>query len=235
MKKTFIIAVSLIAGLVGCTIRREVIQPTGYNFSADILRLVPAETIDKIRALGVPIYEGNTPPSIEGAYLVAPLYMTKSSVPNESVKPAGFTDYKIKVYNQNSTQLTAALDTKAISKGTGAVVSTATGQGTYLSGKGTQFSLFVVLETKRTNNSTRARTLDLYSGEITATGIRSLQSTLFMLEDYGDPNNELIPINTGRAFKDDDGFSERISNFRQAAPAAAPVAEQPTDWLPIQQ
>ena len=217
MKKTLFILSALVLGLANCTIRREVIQPSGYDFSTDILRLVPAETIAKVRDLGIPIYEGRTPPNIEGAYLDSPLYMTKSTVPNEPVKPDGFNDYKLKVYNQNSTQLTASLDSKSINKNTGAVSATSTGQGTYLSGQGNFFSLFVVLETQRVNSTTRSRTLELYSGELTATGIRNLQSTLFMLEDYGDINNELIPINTGRAFKDNDGFSERITNFRLAA------------------
>ncbi len=226
MRVKHLLNIGLLLFLAGCTIKREVIQPTGYDFSTDILRLVPAETIAKVRELGIPIYEGRNPPNIEGAYLMAPLYMTKSTVPNEPVKPDGFNDYKIKVYAQNSANLTASLDTKSINKSTGNVSATSTGQGTYLAGNGNFFSLFVILETKRTNSTTRSRTVEVYSGELTATGIRNLQSTLFMLEDYGDSNNELIPINTGRAFKDNDGFSERITNFRLSALAKKPEKGQ---------
>ncbi|MBO0949627.1 hypothetical protein [Fibrella forsythiae] len=233
MKIKYLLCIGgLLIFLAGCTIKREVIQPSGYDFSTDILRLVPAETIAKVRELGVTIYEGRNPPNIEGAYLLAPLYMTKSSVPNEPVKPDGFNDYKIKVYAQNSANLTASLDTKSISKSTGSVAATSTGQGTYLAGNGNFFSLFVILETKRTTNTTRSRTVEVYSGELTTTGIRNLESTLFMLEDYGDPNNELIPINTGRAFKDSDGFSERITNFRLAATASKPEQGRITSIVP---
>ena len=218
MKKTLSIAVGLILWLTGCTIKREVIQPAGNDFSTDILRLVPAETIAKVRELGITIYDGRTPPTLDGAYLIARNYMTKSSVPNESTKPDGFTDIKLRIYNQNRTKLTASLDTKAIDQNTGNVIATSTGQGTLLSGNGNFFSLFVVVETTRTKNNSRSRTLEVYSGELTASGIRNLESTLFMLDDYGDPNNDLIPVDTGRAFEDSDGFSERITNFRVAAP-----------------
>ena len=233
MKKSLSLAVALLFWLSGCTIKREVIQPVGYDFSTDILRVVPAQTIAKVRELGVQIYEGRTPPNVEGAYLMAPLYMTKSTVPNETVAPDGFNDYKLRVYNQNSKQLTAALDTKSVSKSTGNVSSTATGQGTYLSGRGNFFSLFVILEGKRTNNNTRSRTLEVYSGELTATGIRNLESTLFMLEDYGDPNNDLIPVDTGRAFKDNDGSSERITNFRLAAPGSGTTSQPEAGLWPL--
>ncbi|QJW91262.1 hypothetical protein HNV11_18715 [Spirosoma taeanense] len=216
MKKVFFTAASLLFCLAGCTIKREVIQPNGNDFSSAILKAVPAETIAKIRDLGVPVYDGRTPPPVEGAYLISRLYMTKSTVPNEPVKPDGFADLKLKIYNQNRTALTASLDTKAVDGSR--VIATSTGQGTLLSGSGNFFSLFIVLETVRPSNGSRSRTLDVYSGEITPTGIRNLQSTLFMLNDYGDPNNDLIPVNTGRAFKDNDGFSESISNFRIAAP-----------------
>lgn len=230
MKKLLIIAVITLGLVTGCTIKREVIVPVGDDFSTDIQRAVPAETIAKVRELGVTIYDGRTPPNIEGAYLIARNYMTKSSVPNETVQPDGFADLKLRIYSQNSTKLTASLDTKAIDPNTGDVLSTATGTGTFLSGSGNFFSLFVVVESQRTNSTTRSRTLEVYSGELTATGIRNLQSTLFMLEDYGDPTNELIPINTGRAFKDNDGFSERTANFRIASESytstQSPVVER---------
>lgn len=218
MKKLLSVLVVLLLWLNGCTIKREVIQPAGNNFSTDILRLIPAETIAKVRELGITIYDGRTPPIIDGAYLIARNYMTKSSVPNEAVAADGFADLKIKIYNQNRTKLTASLDTKTINQNTGNVISTATGQGTYLSGNGNFFSLFVVLETTKTSNNSRSRTLNVYSGELTSAGIRNLEYTLFLLDDYGDPNNDLIPVNTGRAFQDRDGLSERISNFRLAAP-----------------
>ncbi len=87
-----------------------------------------------------------------------------------------------------------------------------------MAGNGNFFSLFVVVENTRTEDNGRSRTLEVYSGEITPKGIRNLESTLLMLDDYGDANGNLIPINTGRAFRDKDGFSEQITNFRLAAP-----------------
>lgn len=218
MKLTLYITLVLATLLAGCTIEREVIIPAGSDFSTDIQRLVPLSTIQKVRELGITIYDGRNPPNVEGIYLLARNYMTKSSVPDESSDPNGFADYRIRIYRQDQKNLTASLDTKAVNQNTGAVISTATGQGTLLAGSGNYFSLFVVLESKRTNSTTRSRTLEVYSGEIAAGGIRNLQSTLFMLDDYGDPNDELIPVNTGRAFKDSNGFSERLGSFRVAAP-----------------
>ena len=219
MKNQFTLA--LLLGLVllitSCGKKDDSSPAPGGNFSNNILRLVPQETIDKVRALGITVNDGQTPPNVEGIYLISRNYMTKSTVPDEKVEADGFTDLKIKIYNQNSTALTASLDTKSIDFKTGNIVATSTGQGTYLAGNGNFFSLFVVQETTRTSNNSRSQTLELYSGEITTTGIRNLESALFMLNDYGDPNNDLIPIDTGRAFKDKDGSSERVSNFRLAA------------------
>ncbi len=218
MKKALYPIVVLTLLLTGCTIKREVIVPAGSDFSTDIQRLVPLSTIQKVRELGVTIYDGRTPPNVEGIYLLARNYMTKSSVPDEASKPDGFADYKLRIYRQNQTNLTASLDTKTINQNNGNVISSATGQGTLLAGNGNFFSLFVVLESKETNGTTRSRSLQVFSGEITSSGIRDLQFTLFMLDDYGDINDDLIPVNTGRAFKDNDGFSERVGSFRVAAP-----------------
>ncbi|MRS60310.1 hypothetical protein [Larkinella terrae] len=212
--------VVLLFGLLGfwsCTIKREVIVPTGNDFSTVIVNTIPQEAIDKVRDLGVTVYDGRTPPDIQGIYFVSELRMTKTTVPNDSYTVGSrFTDQKVNIYNQDASRQLAQLDQKTFNTNTGALTSESKGQKAFISGRGNQFTVFVVSENVKQNNS-RSRLLDVFSGEINAQGVRNMQYSLLVLEDYGDINNDIIPINTGRSFKDADGFSERISVFRLKA------------------
>ncbi|REA63028.1 hypothetical protein DSL64_05240 [Dyadobacter luteus] len=53
------------------------------------------------------------------------------------------------------------------------------------------------------------------SGQLEGNSIKDFQYSLVMIEKTGDDNNSvLIPVNAGRIWKDGDGISESIDNFR---------------------
>ncbi|WP_157474598.1 hypothetical protein [Dyadobacter sp. Leaf189] len=184
-------------------------------FSEAIRSNVPQQTIDKIREMGVDVNEGTRPPALEGTYWLSPMIMTHTEVPNDYYKVGHrFNDYKVRLYNQDSKKLTISLDTKNYTF-SGDLRGEAIGQdGAYIAGSGNFFTIFIITETKYTYNSTKARMLEVYSGEVTASGIKNLENAIVMLDDYGDVNDDLIPVNTGRAFYDSDGFSESGNTFR---------------------
>ncbi|MBD2752952.1 hypothetical protein [Spirosoma validum] len=180
--------------------------PTG-DFSDDIKKAITQDNIDKIRELGVNVCEGQTVTNVEGVYFMAPNIKTKTTVPGDNAN--NFYDYIYRFKNQ-TTDLKIEVDYK--SDGGGDVGLDIKG---FISGNGTCFTIFVLGEGQVENNKYRA--LTVYSGEKTATGIKNLQNAFLMLEDYGDPNDIFIPVNTGRAFKDGNGFSESRNSFRKAA------------------
>ena len=79
------------------------------GFSQEIENFVPDSTIEKMRDLGMVINEGKQPPSIEGTYLVSPMIMKSSDVPNEGYEIGHqFVDYRamISTNQDNSDNLT---------------------------------------------------------------------------------------------------------------------------------
>ena len=188
------------------------------SFSQEIKNNIPQATIDMVRQMGVKVNEGTKPPVLEGTYWLSPLVMTKTEVPNDSYKVGHqFNDYKIRLYNQDSKKLTISLDSKGYNL-SGVLRSTAIGlDGAYISGSGNFFTVFVVTEGANTYNTSKYRVLEVYSGEITSTGIKNTQTAILMMDNYGNINNDLIPNNTGRAFEDSDHFSESGKTFRIAA------------------
>ncbi len=184
-------------------------------FSPEIRSNIPAALIDKVRQMGVKVNEGTKPPLFQGTYWLSPNVMTKTDVPNDSyVVGQVFVNYKINLYNQDNNKLTMSLDTKGYSSN-GTEVSNSVGQdGAYISGNGKFFTVFVISEGKFTYNTSKYKMLEVYSGEITSAGIKNLQNAILMMDNYGNINDDLIPNETGRAFKDDDGLSEVLSSFR---------------------
>lgn len=201
-----VIAIVVASLLFGACQKNEDPEP---EFSAAIRSNIPQETIAKLRDMGMIVNEGVKPPSLDGEYWSSPNVMTKTSVPDDDFSIGDkFADNKIKLYNQDQNKLTISLDLNEYDND-GNVISRSNGKnGAYISGKGDAFSVFVISEGGNTGNSSRFKTVAVYSGEKTSSGIRNLQFALLMLDNYGNVNQDLIPENTGRAFKDNDGISE---------------------------
>lgn len=187
-------------------------------FSEAIRNNVPEETIEKIRQMGITVNEGTKPPVLEGAFWLSPQVMTHTDVPDDkAVVGQRFVDYKISMHDQDNKNLTIMVDTKGYNFDGTEVSSTIGKDGAYVSGNGKNFTVFIISEGKFTYNTSRYKNLAVYSGEMTSTGIRNLQWALLMMDNYGNVNKDLIPNNTGRAFKDEDGISELLNSMRLAA------------------
>ncbi len=208
--QNYLVLLATVLALFSCK-KEEEDRSTG--FSNDIENFVPDSTIQALRDLGMVINEGKQPPVLEGEYMVSPLVMLSSSVPNEGYDIGDrFVDYKYYLKNQDNDKLTLEIDTEGINYNSGAITSKSTGNGAFISGYGNDFTAFVILEGEsyRSDGDTSySRTLEVVSGTITQEGIMNFQMALMMLDDYGDEFDHYIPVNSGRVFEDGDSIAYR--------------------------
>ena len=209
----FLFIVSILA--ISCSQTEEVNPDQG--FSKQIENFVPDSTIQTLRDMGLTIHEGTQPPNIEGIYQASPYVMLESNVPMESYEEgARFIDYRYQFRDQNMKDLSISLDTKGINYNSGKVISESTGKGAFLAGYGQEFTAFIMLEGYSTygRDTSYSQSLEVISGEMTADGIKNFQMALVLLDDYGDPHERLIPVNTGRVFYDEDSLAVSSNSFR---------------------
>lgn len=184
--------------------------PEPGGFSDAIIKIIPRQTIDSLRALGFPVYEGFDPPAIEGIYLMSPNVLTRRYSEQDGLTIGYiFSDYKYRFSNQNDSKNEISLDYKSVPTAT----EEGQGLGGFLSGTDSLFTLFV--EEKGVASNIPNRKVSIYSGIKTAGGIKNLEIAFVVLEKTGDDSNTvLIPVGTGRMIKDGDGLSEEISTWR---------------------
>ena len=217
--KTFLniaLALTLTAVVVSCSEPEEVNPEIG--FSQQIKNFVPDSTIQTLRDMGLTIHEGTQPPNIEGIFQASPYVMLESNVPYETYEIGSrFIDYRYQFREQNMQDLSISLDTKGISHHTGNVISESTGKGAFLAGYDQDFTAFIMLEgySIHGRDTSFTKSLEVISGEMTSAGIKDFQMALVLLDDFGDPHERLIPVNTGRVFYDEDRLAGSEASFRR--------------------
>lgn len=192
--------------------KKETVDPT-KGFSEQIQKIVPQPILDSLQKKGLVINQGTVPPNIEGIFLCSPDVLVSPYGPEDGYKVGKvISDYKYKIYEQSADKLTIKLDYKGVS-----VSDNGTGKGSFVSGNGNLFTIFS--ESTGTSGSlVTYKTVDVYSGEITSTGIKNFQYGFVMTDKTGDANNvSLIAVGKGRVYKDGDGLAEKVSTYRKAA------------------
>lgn len=171
----------------------------------EVNEFLPEDVLDKLIETGFDVYPGNTPPSIEGTFLVSPLTMIGTTIYNDFPIGHVFGDQIITFYNQNTTNRTVQIKyTQASSEGTGLAG--------YISGAGNRFTTFVK-STSTESGIVRSIMIQVTSGEWTTDGIKNYKTSIWMLDNKN--NEDLISNNTGRVFNDGDFFSPKVlSNYK---------------------
>lgn len=189
----FMLSIALVSS---CKKETKTNQP---KFSPQILNIVPLSTIDSLKKWGMTIYEGTTPPKLEGVYLVnnAECIFDNSNAPRLGLWRS---DYKYKFYNQDNSKLTISLDYKATM-----AADTAKGVGSFMSGNGNQFSVF--LQTQGVANGINYKSTYVISGTKTDNGIVDWQDCFQLTQKDSDPTGILIKAGSTRIFKDQDKLS----------------------------
>lgn len=166
--------------------------------STAISNFVGQEILDEMTSLGMIIHSGNKPPNIEGKYLMSTVILQSSNVPTDRLGMP-FNDLLLEFTNQKGLEITF----KGQETGASSV-----GKGSFISGTGDHFSVFLDIINKREGDPEEMEEIYVFSGRISPEGIHDLQLALFMVENNG--NIGVMANGQGRIFKDEDGLSERL-------------------------
>lgn len=164
--------------------------------------VVPEEILEKLDDY-IPIYNGMTPPNIEGCYLLEPFV----TVYCEDYGYGGYEPGKVvnscylEFSNQNTKKNTLDYYEENVS-GT----SWNEGKGAFISGNGNNFTAFFNT-TGETSGGIYIKEALVLSGTKTSSGIKNLYYAFVMVEKGADPNGEVMAEGIFRVFKDQDGMS----------------------------
>jgi hypothetical protein len=162
---------------------------------------IPPEILEEIKANGQPIFEGLNPPEVVGTFRASPLTLVASNFDDADRPGKVFGALTIDFFDYDPDELTLKVNIEQGGSG-------GDGLGSFISGQGNDFTIYVRLE--REVGGTKTLQTRVYSGTLVNGGISNLFESLFMIDDGGDPNNNLIDVGHGRLFEDGDGFSEKI-------------------------
>lgn len=152
----------------------------------------------------MPIHEGSNPPNIEGIYISDPHILASTFTGDKRSVGYRFASETLRFSNQNSKDLSVAIDVKSNN-------SVSAGLGGFLSGSGNKFTIFA--ETDDSFLTVTAKSIRVYSGEITSDGIKDFYTTN-VIKEKNDPDNLTIAVGAMRVIKDGDGLAYRTSSFR---------------------
>ena len=186
---------------VGCKKDKEDDKPADSGLTQEVRNFVPDSILNKIKELGMPINEGNTPPNIEKSYLAKPFILKASNRPSDPVGMQ-FYDYTVRFYAQNNEKRTIKCDYVNGNE-------IGTGLGSYVSGKDGLFTVFSEMDIS--NGVDSAKIVQVISGMLIEGGIKDFHYANFMLNNYGNPHSSFIENGEGRIIYDSDGMSEKVN------------------------
>jgi len=173
------------------------------GLSEDINNLIPDNILEAIGDIGIEINGGKNPPNIEGTYFVDTLLLVKATA--EGI--AEHWNMYVTFSGQDNKTLTINADyTMQASNFSGPMSSK--GPGSHIVGEGNKFT--VVVDGTREQGGFTAKTVEIFSGEISDAGIKNYHWAVMMVDNSGNPLGVWIQNSTGYTKKDGDGFSERV-------------------------
>jgi hypothetical protein len=212
MKKQLFFAIGLLTAITVTSCKTNSDPEVGL--SEEIQKIVPTSILDDLRAKGMAVNEGRTPPKLNGVYFVNPLeLLSPYSTSDPFNKGKIIAGYKYTFSKQSSDGKTVTMDySQQTDRGEGI--------GSFVSGSGNKFTIFA--EMKGVSSGVNYITLKVISGELTNTGeIKNFQLSLYLTsksENEG-RNSILMPVKTGRIWFDNDFMTEKLSGARLPAPS----------------
>lgn len=192
------------------TAEKMIVSTLGGSFSIwsrepvdERLPMVIPDSIRNVVEAYIPIYDGVTPPNIEGCYYLSPHILIASSRNNDTIGK----EYDAYYYNFSKQDMaTNSIDYIYASK---SGTDWAKSINAFISGYGNNFTIYsdVVGE----SNGVSYKEVYVISGTKTSTGIKNLTMGFYMKEKGLDPNNKVVDPGTYRFFHDSDGMSELTS------------------------
>ena len=210
--KTFLLSL-LAFGLTLSLTQCESDPDLTKGYSTSIQNIVPPALLDTLKKKGMTIHEGQVPPNLEGIFHESPNVLMSQAFPGDYPVGELFADYHYRFYGQNTKTGAINLDYKSLPEEDS--LDFTVGKGAYVAGAGNFFTLFA--ESKGESYRIPYSSLTVISGEITPQGIRNFQLGFIMKSKDGDLDNvQILGVGQGRVFKDEDGITERIGQYRLA-------------------
>jgi len=201
--------------------------PGGFDANSPLIvnavndsNLLTDNQFSVFESLGLQVNLGDNPPNIEGTFRIDPRIIQASTVPG-SAEDVGTTISSVSVTFSNQNSATQTLEVVVVeddAEGAGSVETVIVGSS--ILGSDNAFTAFFVSEITFNNQAFALATG--FSGIITEAGIENFQLADVVIDDGGDPFNDLIPNNTGELFIDETGFSELIPDTTVLASDLAP-------------
>lgn|SRR5690625_2072864 len=183
-----------------------------YDFDGTIETIrdfVGSDLLDTIVDMGMVINPGTNPPDVKGTYLASPLILIATNVPDDYELGFRFPDSHIEIRNQRKFEVDFYEDHAN---------TTGLGEGSFVSGDGDKFSLFVQVETTLETGEV-ADLIYIISGRISPEGIHDYKNALFMVDDRGNAP-PFLKTGEGRVVEDGDGLAERQTSGLKKTPVS---------------
>lgn len=178
------------------------------------IEIIPMDEIitpelQKELGLNMPIYNGNTPPNVEGTYLCSPAYLTYSSIPGDEDyygEEGGFMDFEISYTGQSSVDNKLKGKLQNVQDGESYNLFTSEGD-TYIFGSNNNFTIFDPM-IKIKDDGKVVKEVFIISGTKTDSGISNIHISLLMV-DKPDDAVDIINVDDYRIFTDGDGLATK--------------------------
>jgi len=174
------------------------IDSVGYVPSA----VVPDDIRDKFEDK-MPLYSGTTPPDIIGQYLTNSQILAGSSLSSDVIGSDNWADMYIAFIDGLNGKLSYREKQGTGSEGESDDVVVE------VVGNSNNFTAYFIKTGVSKGISNKNSTV--ISGTLTNSGISGFHYAFIMLEKGSDPTNELVPVNTYRIFKENDGLAEKYN------------------------
>ena len=187
------------------------------GLSANINNLVPEEVITVLQDLSVPVHRGGTPPVVNGVYNLEPIILYSSNVAGD-ITGTRFSDGRLKLEQQDQNNLKIVFNMKQFND-QGVTSSTYEGIGSFISGHGNYFSIFVPSKDHDLQEDERSLSVIIISGELTPNGISDFHMALTMLDNDYDGNGstgDFISNKSTRHFLDGSGVAIATSVYKKS-------------------
>ena len=178
--------------------------PEREGLTEEIQNLIPPDVFEAIEDLGMEINEGRNPPNIEGTYFIDTLELVNSTTGGTIAKQWNM---YVTFSAQNDTSLTINADYTMQTQNSAYPMSSS-GPGSFIIGEGKKFT--VVVDGTREQGGYKAKTVEIFSGEISDEGIINYHWAVMMVDNSGNPLGYWIQNNTGYVKRDSNGFSKRV-------------------------
>ena len=171
------------------------------RYALPIADVVPADILSEIEK-SMPVYEGDTPPEIEGVYVINPNELVIASA--ENISPGiVISNDTIKFTNQNAKTNVITFERKQTKENE---------YSNFVSiiGIGNNFTAYFAAD-GLTTEGINYKTATVISGTLTTNGIKDYHKAFIITEKDPDPNNVLFPAKAFRIFKDGNGLAENAT------------------------